>query len=855
VRFSLPDLDVFAINANAGTPSQTASFAHVGTVLFNMVTNPVSGRVYVANTEARNEVRFEGPGEFFDSTTVQGHLHEARITVLDGSNVLPRHLNKHLDYDVVPTPGSEKAKSLDIPLGMAVTSNGQTLYVAAFGSSKVGVFNTAQLENDSFTPSAANHITVSGGGPSGLVLDEPRGRLYVFTRFDNAISVIDTATADEIAHLPVYNPEPAIVKNGRPVLYDAVLTSSNGEASCAACHIFGDFDSLAWDLGNPDDVVLNNPNPFRVADPLGTSFPDHHPLKGPMTTQSLRGMANHGPMHWRGDRTGGNDPGGNALAEDQAFKKFIVAFEGLLGNAGPISDPDMQRFTDFILQVTYPPNPIRNLDNSLTPDQLAGRNKFFSSQPSDVFQNCNGCHVLDPANGFFGSDGFSSFEFETQLLKIPHLRNMYQKVGMFGMPQISFINAGDNGGTGPQVRGFGFLHDGTIDTVFRFHNSTVFNQMNPGGFPISNPGGFPNGAAGDPQRRQMEAFMLAFDSNVAPIVGQQTTLTATNAGTVGPRIDLLIARAAAGECEVVVKGTITGEQRGAVRLPSGEFRRDRASEPLLSDAQVRAFAATPGQELTYTCVPRGNGTRIGIDRDEDGFFDRTELDAGSDPADPSSTPSGGTTTTTTTTPGSTTTTTTLQPFTLIQTTALKLTDDLESLFNGKVSFKASTKKDPVANRIVVPPPGSPGDPRLGAAALRIYNSAGLTNDFDLRPLAAAGWTLLGSETSPKGYRYRGKDIGDNIIKSVTLKADSLKVKGFSFYTLDEAAQGRVAVKLLMGDLAWCADAPAKASGNPPSTAKNDRPGKFTAQPKTPAPSACPPEPGSPSGAFVLAGEG
>ena len=47
-----------------------------------------------------------------------------------------------------------------------------------------------------------------------------------------------------------------------------------------------------------------------------------------MTTQSLRGMANHGPMHWRGDRTGGNDPGGDALDEDAAFKKFNVAFDG-----------------------------------------------------------------------------------------------------------------------------------------------------------------------------------------------------------------------------------------------------------------------------------------------------------------------------------------------------------------------------------------------------------------------------------------------------------------------------------------------------------------------------------------------
>src|SRR5262249_31289227 len=131
---------------------------------------------------------------------------------------------------------------------------------------------------------------------------EPRHQLYVLTRFDNSISVVDTLSASEIfgQHLPLYNPEPPSVVAGRPFLYDATLTSSNGEASCASCHIFGDFDSLAWDLGNPDDIVRPNPNPFRVGSP-----DNFHPMKGPMTTQSLRGLANHGPMHWRGDRTGG----------------------------------------------------------------------------------------------------------------------------------------------------------------------------------------------------------------------------------------------------------------------------------------------------------------------------------------------------------------------------------------------------------------------------------------------------------------------------------------------------------------------------------------------------------------------
>src|SRR5947199_7207125 len=293
VRFSLLDEDVFVVNT-AGRPPAVTGVPDSGVrrILFDMVANPVTGKVYVSNTEARNEVRFEGsgtcPNGSATNTTVRGHLHEARITVLDGANVLPRHLNKHLDTAAsYANPGAtEKAKSLATPLGMAVTPDGATLYVAAFGSSAVGVFSTAQLESNTFVPSAASHIAVSGGGPSGLVL---RGnRLYVFTRFDNAISVVDTTSKTEIAHLPVPNPEPASVTIGRRVLYDAVGTSDNGEASCSACHVFGDLDSLAWDLGDPSAFqptgALNNPNPFRLTIGEDQRF---HSLKGPMTTQSL----------------------------------------------------------------------------------------------------------------------------------------------------------------------------------------------------------------------------------------------------------------------------------------------------------------------------------------------------------------------------------------------------------------------------------------------------------------------------------------------------------------------------------------------------------------------------------------
>ena len=53
-----------------------------------------------------------------------------------------------------------------------------------------------------------------------------------------------------------------------------------------------------------------------------------------------------------------------------------------------------------------------------------------------------------------------------------------------------------------------------------------------------------------------------------------------------------------------------------------------------TDAQVRALANTAGQEITYTCVPPGSGERMGIDRDEDGFYDFDEILQGTDPAAP-----------------------------------------------------------------------------------------------------------------------------------------------------------------------------------------------------------------------------
>ena len=601
VPFTLPDYDIFEIDAVNLT--ELNRIPGVGTILFNIAVNPVNDTLYVSNLESRNIVRFSGAATRA-STSVRGLVAHQRISIIDPTGVTPRSLNRHIDFSNPTGTPQERDLSLSTPLGMAVTADGTSLYVTAFGSGKVGVLDTAELADNSFVAAANNQIALSGGGPSGIVLDEVNDRGYVLTRFDNAISTIDIISRQEIAHTQMFNPEPPAISDGRKFLYDATLTSGNGNDSCASCHVFGDTDALAWDIGEPDQTVSSIPNVFINISPAASPF-HFHPLKGPMTTQSMRGLRGHGPMHWRGDRTGDNRVGGETL-EEAAFKEFNGAFDAFAGLGGKISDSDMQAFTDFAMSITYPPNPIRQLDNELVGIELRGEEQFRNGVvriQTGVNEVCAQCHPLDPARGLFGTRGLSSNNSQPgdKNFKIPHFRDQYQKVGMFGWGFNS------PAARGPQVRGFSFNHNGATSSNF------IIADL------------------GMPQADllALRAFLYAFPTESPPITGQQVTLTSNNQVASAARVDLLIERGLVEtpipECDLVASGVINNEVRGWVMLQDGSFQSDRANENNATRAELEALLSSPGDTLTFMCTPWGSGNRIGIDRDEDGTRNGDEI--------------------------------------------------------------------------------------------------------------------------------------------------------------------------------------------------------------------------------------
>lgn len=566
VPYTLADDDLIVIDATQPTLRIQSEVRGIGTHIGNAAFDPTSDRLYVVNIEAHNQVRFE--------QNLRGQFTATRVSLVNLGAPVPNstavNLNSHIDLDVPEGSDSERALSLALPADIARGADG-TLYVAATGSAKVGVLD----------PAGAVQARIDvGQGPTGLTLDETRQRMYVLNRFDETLSIVDVKQRTEISRISIgFNPEPKSVRRGRDFLYDASL-SAHGDLACASCHFNGHRDGLAWDLGNPRGKL-------QTVNGNGILPSVFHPMKGPMTTQSLRGIIGNEPLHWRGDRSSLDD--------------FNPAFVSLLGGGRELTTDEMEAFTAFTQTLTYPPNPNQNLDRTFPnpqtgPNPERGRQLFNTSALDGGLVTCNACHSAFPGvrSGTNNLIIPGLLLQESQDFKVPQLRGLYQKLGL-------------QNSTGEQLSGFGFIHDGTIDTLLSFLRLPVFTFRS------------------DNDRRDVEAFVLAFDSGLAPAVGLQVTINGDNklSPAVAERIGLLMAQANTGNCDLVVKGIYAGAHRGFVYVGNGMFQSDRQGELLLSYQEL-VQAAGFGSELTFTGAPVGYGRRLGIDRNGDGKLDGNE---------------------------------------------------------------------------------------------------------------------------------------------------------------------------------------------------------------------------------------
>jgi YVTN family beta-propeller protein len=632
--WDIPDHDLAVINtANFGITYATGLM----NICMAVAVNPGSGKVAVAGTDAINNIRFQ---PVLNGIFIRVELAQVDPASLSNSVV---DLNPHLTYQVPQVSQTERNKSLGDPRGIIWNSAGSRGYVTGMGSDNIVVVD-ANGARAGLNPA----IQVdTNAGPTGLALDETRHRLYVYNRFGGTISTVDTTTETVLNTRPLFDPTPQVIKAGRPHLYNTHQTSGLGQAACGSCHVDSRFDRLAWDLGDPTDVmkiIATNVN-FLSSAPPPDPTNNFHPMKGPMTTQTLQDIIGHEPFHWRGDRDG--------------LENFDTTFTNLQGAANGLSTNEMQDFKNFLGTVRFAPNRFRPLDNSLPTSvplkgffalgrgilpagsQLpngnaqSGQNDFRLS----TSQGCIVCHTLPaglgtdmkfPLNqwlpiplGTNSAHHIALIQLERSAelpFKIPQLRNMFDKLGF------------DLGHTNSRA-GFGFFHDGSVDSPVRIIQD-----------------GF--GVTSDQATADLMSFLVCFsgsdlipgnpfDINRSPGVASLDTpaavgrqVTVSNSTSV-PLLTTMIALAnsSTSRVDVVAKGFKDGLPRGwFFDRTTGNFQSDRQAE-VFSPAALQALAE-PGSEQTYTVVPRGTGRRIGIDRDADGYLDRDELDFGSDPANP-----------------------------------------------------------------------------------------------------------------------------------------------------------------------------------------------------------------------------
>jgi YVTN family beta-propeller protein len=210
--------------------------------LNQVVFTPDGGRALVPALKANNVTGLHRTGAMLTSqTTARAALGE--LSFVDGVAVESfRHSFDDLDY----------------ASALAFRATGARMYVALQGAEAV-------LELDPFSFNITGSISDVGFAPQGLVVSPDGSRLFVQAFLSRAVRVYDVSDLSRepapLADISTTSRDPLApaVLEGKRIFYRAVdpRMSRTSYLSCASCHLDGLGDSLVWDFTQRGEGLRN----------------------------------------------------------------------------------------------------------------------------------------------------------------------------------------------------------------------------------------------------------------------------------------------------------------------------------------------------------------------------------------------------------------------------------------------------------------------------------------------------------------------------------------------------------------------------------------------------------------------
>lgn len=586
-----PEIDYHVLDHDLAT-IDTANHSVVsyrGNLGTNMLHTAVApdGRVLIANSEARNLIALE--------TELRGRFTRTRVAIIDEATTSQLDLNADPDLTFPAIDSSSAPQAMAQVMAMLPATDGSHVWLAAMGSDRLAKLNlddqslTDFIDLRSLDPADAPRSGSTVRGPRGLALHPALPRLFVLNRLSHTLSMVDTNSASVLSEIPLAShPDLAPhLKKGRALLFDARL-SANGTVSCATCHIDLERDGMAWDLGNPTGDMLTIKGALLSLH-LNETFVDRelHPMKGPLMTQTLIGLADQTKLHWRGDKPD--------------IQSFNSTFPNLL--AGELQpDVEMDNMASYLLQLRHHPNPHLKLDRNL-PEEINGGNPTDGIAVFTLFDNhCSACHLLP--SGTSNNLDVPSAVGSIQPLKDAPLRTTYQRTYFNPTPGADSLT------------GFGLGSDGSHHELPLSHPYSL-HILDDIDRPL---------VTREKEKRDLTAFLLAFDTGTAPAIGHTVTLSPATSPTPSQleQINTLEAQAQLADLSgvaLVVRGVYQGASRAFhFESNSGLYH---SGSPLTGDLSASDLISgmLPGDSLTFLGVPLDEALVHSVDRDGNGTPD------------------------------------------------------------------------------------------------------------------------------------------------------------------------------------------------------------------------------------------